>query len=501
MLTLCGVLLPPLFASCLTVLVRPYRRVVGWISLTCAAVSLAASGRLCVEAVSGGLAADPRWTTSLWRIDSLSALLALCISFVALLASALAPGLYIVTPAGASETPGLRQRDHDDLSETRRLRIYMSAFAFTMLMAVTVQNVALMWVAIEATTIASALAIPLNRTKASVEASWKYLLVCSVGIALAFTGTILAYFDFLATAGEVPGALNWTVLRGAAPSLHPELLQLAFAFILVGYGTKAGLAPMHTWLPDAHSEAPSPLSAMMSGVLLAVAMYAIARWKAVIDASVDAAFTNALLVGFGLLSVAIGTFSLVIQHHYKRMLAYSSVEHMGLVTIGLALGPLGAFAAWLHVMNHAVAKSASFLLAGRILQRYGTTEIGGVTGLLQVMPWTGTLFASGILALVGLPPFGLFVSEFLLIQAAIADHKLWLAAIILFLLLTAFISLLSHLNRMLYGSAPEGVRTGEERSWPIAALTVSAVVLVVLGVTLPTPISTLIHESVGSLVP
>jgi hydrogenase-4 component F len=295
--------------------------------------------------------------------------------------------------------------------------------------------------------------------------------------------------------------LNWTVLRSAAPALHPELLQLAFAFILVGYGTKAGLAPMHTWLPDAHSEAPSPISAMMSGVLLAVAMYAIARWKAVIDASVNPAFTNGLLIGFGLLSVAIGTFSLVIQRHYKRMLAYSSVEHMGLVTIGLALGPLGAFAAWLHVINHAVAKSASFLLAGRILHRYKTTEIGGVSGLLRVMPWTGPLFLMGILALVGLPPFGLFLSEFLLVQAAVVNGKTWLAAVVLLLLLTAFTSLMSHLNRMLYGDVPEGVRVGERRGWPIMILAVPAVVLVILGVALPARIATLIHQSVSNLIP
>ena len=487
MVTLAGVLLPALLASCLAMLVRPYRRFVGWISLACAGVSFAAAGALCAEVASTGLVGNGRWNTGIWRVDALSALLALCIAFVALLASALAPGL--------------RRQDHDDASQTRRLRIYMNAFAFAMLMAVTLQNVALMWVAIEATTIASALAIPLHRTKASVEASWKYLLVCSVGIALAFTGTILAYFDFVATAGEVSGSLNWTVLRSAAPSLHPELLQLAFAFILVGYGTKAGLAPMHTWLPDAHSEAPSPISAMMSGVLLAVATYAIARWKAVIDAAVDPGFSNALLIGFGLVSVAIGAFSLVIQRHYKRMLAYSSVEHMGLVTIGLALGPLGAFAAWLHVVNHALAKSASFLLAGRILHRYETSEIRGVTGLLRVMPWTGALFATGILALMGLPPFGLFVSEFLLVQAAVVNRKLWLAAIVLALLLTAFISLLTHLNRMLYGNALEGVPVGEHRSWPVVALLVPVVLLVVLGVTLPTALSALIHQSVANLVP
>src|SRR5439155_1509286 len=174
-------------------------------------------------------------------------------------------------------------------------------------------------------------------------------LAVSLAAALAIAGTVFAYFDFVATAGQVPDSLNWNVLRAAAPSLHPEPLQLAFAFILVGYGTKAGIAPMHTWLPDAHSEAPSPISAMMSGVLLAVALYAIARWKVVIDGAVDPRFTTGLLLGFGVVSMIIGTFSLVIQRHYKRMLAYSSIEHMGLVSIGLALGPAGVFAAWLHV--------------------------------------------------------------------------------------------------------------------------------------------------------
>jgi hydrogenase-4 component F len=487
MLTLAGVLLPPLLASCVAVIVRPYRRFVGWVGLACAALSFVAASALCVQTVSGRLAGAPRAMSDLWQIDSLSAMFALCVAFVALLASALAPGL--------------RKDEQDDERHTRHLRIYMSAFAGTMLVAVTVQNVALMWVAIEATTITSALAIPLHRTKASVEASWKYLLVCSVGIALAFTGTILAYFDFVATAGQVPGSLNWTALRSAAPARHAELLELAFAFILVGYGTKAGLAPMHTWLPDAHSEAPSSISAMMSGVLLAVAMYAIARWKSVVDATADPAFTNALLIGFGIVSIAIGTFSLVIQRHYKRMLAYSSVEHMGLVTVGLALGPLGMFAAWLHVINHAVAKSASFLLAGRILQRYKTTEIAGVTGLAYIMPWTGSLFAIGILALVGLPPFGLFVSEFLLVQAAIRQDKTWVAIVVLVLLLTAFVSLLSHLNRMLYGVSPEGVEVGERSGWTTVALLVPVAILVVLGVTLPTPLSTLIRHSVASLIP
>jgi hydrogenase-4 component F len=431
-------------------------------------------------------ASDSQSVAGLWRIDALSALLAACVAFVALLAATLGPGL--------------SRTDVEDASQTRRFHIFTNAFAFTMLAAVTMQNVALMWVAIEATTITSAMVIPLHRTKASVEASWKYLLICSVGIALAFAGTVLAYFDFVSTAGDVPGALNWPVLQSAAPSLHPELLRLAFAFIVIGYGTKAGLAPMHTWLPDAHSEAPSPISAMMSGVLLAVAMYAIVRWKAVVDAAVNPWFTNSLLMGLGLVSVLIGTFSLVIQRHYKRMLAYSTVEHMGLISVGLALGPLGTFAALLHTVNHAVAKSMSFLLAGRILHRFETSEIRHVTGLLRVMPWTGSLFAIGILALVGLPPFGLFVSEFLLVRAAVVTGRVWVAGAVLGLLLIAFISLVSHLNRMLYGDVPAGVQVGERQGWSLALLAVSVGVLVVLGVTLPRPLSALITQSIRGVI-
>jgi hydrogenase-4 component F len=474
--------MPPLAATLLSIVVRPYHRVVGWTSVALAALSCAASIWVC-GAVLAGTAATT--ATDVWRADALSAVLALSVTFVSLVASVLGPGL------GAG--------DHGDGSSTRRFRIFQNAFALTMVMAVTANNVALMWVAIEATTIASAIAIPFDRTRASVEASWKYLLICSVGIALAFTGTVLAYSDFVSTAGHLPGALNWRVLHDAAPSLHPELVKLAFAFILVGYGTKAGLAPMHTWMPDAYAEAPPPIAAMMSGVLVAVAMYAIARWKSVVDAAVAPVFTNTLLMAVGLLSVAIGAFSMVIQRHYKRMLAYSSIEHMGLVSLGFALGPLGMFAGLLHLMNHAVAKSMTFLLAGRILRRYETTELARVSGLLTAMPWTGPLFATGILTLIGLPPFGLFLSEFLLVRAAVATGHFWIAGIVLTLLLTAFVSLVNHLNQMLYGAVPDGVIVGESRSVALMALGGCAVVLIVLGLMLPSALTTLLNQSVAGL--
>ena len=225
MLTLALLMGPPLFASAVAMLVRPYRRFVGRTSVGCAGVSLAAAAWLAAGVVAGRGGQGPLTAVEPWGVDALSALVATCIAFVALLASALAPG-------GGDD-------DDYDPAQTRRYHIHVNAFVFTMLTAVTIQNIALMWVAIEATTITSAMAIPLNRTKASVEASWKYILVCSVGIALAFAGTVLGYFDFVTTAGHVPNALNWSVLRYAAPSLHPELLRLAFAFILVGYGTKA----------------------------------------------------------------------------------------------------------------------------------------------------------------------------------------------------------------------------------------------------------------------
>jgi hydrogenase-4 component F len=221
----------------------------------------------------------------------------------------------------------------------------------------------------------------------------------------------------------------------------------------------------------------------------------------VVDATVGPSFAGNLLVAAGLLSVVVGTLSLVIQRHYKRMLAYSSVEHIGLVSVGLGLGPLGMFAGFLHLVNHAAAKSMAFLLAGRILRRYETTEIARVTGLLRAMPWTGSLFAVGVLALVGLPPFGLFVSEFLLVRAAILAGRPWVAAALLLLILIAFVSLFSHLNRMLYGAVPEGVAVGEGRGWLVLTLAACAAALVVLGVVLPGPLTALIDRSVSAVMP
>ena len=416
------------------------------------------------------------------RWVAFSALLMVCVAAVAALA------LFF--------SPGLGRESQYDVKQLRRYHVFVNLFIFAMLLAVSANNVGIMWIAVEATTIFSAMVIPLAVTKASVEASWKYILICSVGVTLAFVGTVLAYLDFVALSGRAENALNWPVLLEAAPRLHPEVMRLAFVFLLVGFGTKAGIAPMHTWLPDAHSEAPSPLSAMMSGVLLAVALYAIARWKVVVDAALGPAFSNQMLVLLGLFSLLVAAFSLVIQRNYKRMLAYSSIEHTGLICIGLGLGPLGVFAAFLHLVCHTAAKSMLFLLSGEVLHRYHSAELERVSGLLKVMPWTGALFMGGILAIVGLPPFGLFISEFALIRAGFAAGRPGVMAAVLVLLGVAFVALLRHSNRMLYGAPPEGVAIGEIGRWRIAPLFLSVAVLVALGLTLPAPLEALLNQVV-----
>jgi len=483
--TLLLLLTPPMVSAALAALVRPYRRVVGWANAILALVSVGSALALWREVLVGRVVTSG--PGELLRVDALSALLAFGVSVVGALAAWLGPGL------GGEE-------DYD-AAEIRRFRIFVNLFTFTMLFAVSTNNVGFMWIAIEATTITSAVLIPLHLSKASVEASWKYILLSSVGIALAFAGTVLAYVDFVTIVGRQDEALNWPVLVAAAPLLDPEVMRLAFVFVLVGYGTKAGLAPMHTWLPDAHAEAPAPLSAMMSGVLLAVALYAVIRWEAVANAALGAAFTDRFLLGLGLLSLGMAAFSLVRQHNYKRLLAYSSIEHTGLVCVGLGLGPLGTFAAMLHLLNHTLAKSMLFFLSGRVLQRYRTTQIGKVAGLLQTMPATGGLFAAGLLALAGLPPFGIFISEFALLRAGFAAGRFWTMGLVLVLLTVAFVGVIAHLNRMLYGVPSSEVPRGEPSRWPLVPLTLCLAALVVLGLAIPPPLERLIAEIVESVGP
>jgi hydrogenase-4 component F len=253
---------------------------------------------------------------------------------------------------------------------------------------------------------------------------------------------------------------------------------------------------MYTWLPDAHSEAPAPISAIMSGSLLAVALYAILRWKVVVDARLGATYSNRVLILIGTLSVLVAAVLLIRQASYKRMLAYSSVEHMGMMCLGLGLGPLGTFAALIHLLNHAAAKSMMFLLSGNVLHRYGSTRISAVKGLLRALPWTGSLFLLGGLALLGMPPFGIFISEILLFRAGLASGHPWVVALVALLVVLIFISFLSCLNRMLYGAPPAGETQSPSYGLGLLPMVLNVAALVILGVMLPEPAARLLRQVV-----
>jgi len=419
------------------------------------------------------------------RADALSAVIALIVSGVA----------WISIWFGVEYMNHARSAGHIDDSGIRRYYVLTHLFVFTMLLAVTANNVGVMWVATEATTIATALLIGLQHSKSSLEASWKYILIGSVGIALAFIGTVLGYFNFFEHVGATDFALNWTVLSQVAPKLNGDVLRLCFVFILIGYGTKAGLAPMYTWLPDAHSEAPAPISSMMSGSLLVVALYSILRWKVVVDARLGGAYSSRMMVVIGAFSVAVAALLLIRQASYKRMLAYSSVEHVGLMCLGFGLGAGGAFAALLHMLGHAAAKSLMFLLSGSILAKYRSTRISSVRNLIGIMPWSGCLFFIGGLALLGMPPFSLFLSEFMILLAGFRSRQPWLMGFILMLLLVIFVSVLGYLNRILHGKPPENVAVGDLNRGGLLALSLNVAALVTVGLMYPPPLVQLLRQA------
>jgi hydrogenase-4 component F len=349
-----------------------------------------------------------------------------------------------------------------DLRGVRRYYGLLHLFIFTMLLVTMANNLAIMWIGIEATTIVSALLIGLgfHKRPLAVEAAWKYIILCTVGITFALLGTFITYYASTAVMGT-EGALNWTVLKTVAPRLNPETMKLAFIFVLVGYGTKAGLAPVHNWLPDAHSQAPSPISALLSGILLNTAFYGIMRFVSVVAPSTGEAFTGNLLIIFGLISVGISAIFILVQENYKRLLAYSSIEHMGIISLGVGIGgPVGIYGALLHILNHALSKPLMFFASGKIQSRFGSQNIANVKGVLTSMPLLGSLTLIGALSLSGTPPFNIFVSEFTVLKAGV-DKGMWtVVALFLLFVVIVFYGVLSGFGRMLFGKPDDAVGSG-----------------------------------------
>jgi hydrogenase-4 component F len=358
-----------------------------------------------------------------------------------------------------------------------RLRYYyalLHVFVLTMVLVCVSDNLGIMWIAIEATTLASAFLVSFYNTESSLEATWKYIIVCSVGITLALLGTILAYASSIQQLGEGSGSLDWSSLLAMESELDPTLLRISFILVLVGYGTKVGLAPMHTWLPDAHSQAPTPISALLSGVLLNCAMYAILRFHMLSSASLGPQFSGDLLVLFGVLSLATAAIFVILAHDYKRLLAYSSIEHMGIIALGFGLGgPFGILGGLLQMMNHAFTKSALFFGAGQVY-------LG-----LKTKFMTATLWFAAFLAIIGCPPFGIFISETVILFAGIQAGDLLPVALYLILLSIIFAVMLSHAMRMIMGEPLEGAPRREGSAGAAVIVLVLLGAVTVLGLYLP----------------
>jgi len=348
-----------------------------------------------------------------------------------------------------------RERGHVNAA---RLRLYHSMyqlFNFTMLLALLTNNMGILWVALEAATLTTVLLVSLYRTPASLEAAWKYFILCGVGIAQALFGTILLFFAAEKLLGAGGGALLWTELDAVKGQLEPTVLSLAFVFLLVGYGTKVGLVPLHNWLPDAHAEGPTPVSAVLSGLLLNVALYAVVRCKVLVDGAIPTAFAKNLMMGFGLLSVVVAAFLLSRQKDIKRLFAYSSIEHMGIITFAFGMGgAIANFAGLLHMTVHSLTKSAIFFAVGHATQKSGTQMIDGIRGLITTSPVIGWGLMIGTLAILGMPPFGVFASEFLILTTAMREQP-WATPFLLVALGVAFAAVFSKVQPMAFGEPVE----------------------------------------------
>jgi hydrogenase-4 component F len=386
-------------------------------------------------------------------------------------------------------------------------------------------SLGLVWVGIEATTIVSALLVGFARTPAAIEAAWKYLILGSIGIGFALLGTLLMYASSVGVLGETSDALAWSRLVGIAPDLDPGLARLAFLFALAGYGTKAGLAPFHTWLPDAHSQAPSPISALLSGAALAVALYALARFHLVTAGALGPSFSSTLLVAFGLLSLAVSLPFIVAQGDLKRLLAYSSIEHLGLATLALGFGGhLALLGLSLHLVSHGLAKATAFLAAGRLVAERGSHRIGRLAGSLGRSPIEARALAIAALALAGLPPSGVFVAEIAILLGGVQAGWGLAAGIAAAILALAVAGLLFHVVRLSLGpvarpdrasagdrdglpdAGPDGTAGDERQSWPGRSRIGRRVVLgfpltlvVVAGVWTPAPVAAALDQVVRVL--
>lgn len=477
--------LVPLAAVLLSVLIKETKALHG-ISITCSLVLALIAGLLTKDILqSGTLQYD--FFGGLFYLDALSVIVLDITAVIGLLVSIYSAG-YLNAELSRGEV---------STGRVRLFYILTHSFLFTVFLALTVNNIGILWIAIEGTTLASTFLVGFHNDKYSIEAAWKYVIICSVGIAIALVGIIFLHLSSVEVIDKTQ-SLQWNVLYDHAKELNSPVLRLSFLFVIIGFGTKSGLAPMHTWLPDAHSQAPSPISALLSGVLLNGALYAVIRVLSIVNHNLgDSRFTGNILMGFGLISIATAAVFILTQKDYKRLLAYSSIEHMGIVTLAIGLfTPLSVFAGLLHMINHSFTKVLLFLSAGNILQKYETRNISGIRGLLKVLPVSGLAFLIGLLAISGTPPFSIFASEVNVFLSFFADGRPVAGALFILLLALVFVGIAVTLFRTFYGDeAAEKKSPGETNHAGAAVLVLLLMIISVTGLFLPEALYDLITSA------
>jgi hydrogenase-4 component F len=416
---------------------------------------------------------------ALWYADGLSAYMVLVVC-----GSALVVALYSIGY--------LRRQVLSKKVDGRQLWLYyllLNVFLFTMMLVLLSNNLGFLWIGSEATTLATALLVAFYERESSIEAAWKYVIICSVGIALALFGIILTYFSALHVVPAISSPLNWSSLMQVARELDPSVLKLAFIFVLVGFGTKAGLAPMHTWKPDAYSEAPAPISALMAAGLVNVALYSLMRFYILVNTALGTEFASTLFMIFGLLSMAMAVPFMLMQRSFKRLLAYSSVEHAGIIIFALGIGtPLAYFGAMLHVLNNAIAKVLLFLAASNFRLAYSSKIMRKITGAIKVIPVSATFLIVGVFAITGWPPFGVFVSEFTIVSAGFAGGRVVPSVLFIGFIATIFVGFMYYTSRMVLGEPQTPVKGGDADTFSLVLLGLLLAALLMLGVFIPRPL-------------
>lgn len=440
--------------------------ITGWRRTTATLTALSATTVLaCAVAMGFWMGSGAQFGLGgLLRADALTVVMLVVIGIVGTLATAASIG-YIDTELA---------HGHIDGRSARLYGVLTPAFLCAMVLAVCANNIGVIWIAIEATTVITAFLVGHRRTRTALEATWKYVVICSVGIAVAFLGTVLLYFAARDSGAAAAGALNLDILAEHAAGLDPGVARLAGGLLLIGYGAKAGLFPFHTWLADAHSQAPAPVSALMSGVLLAVAFSVLIRLRPILDAVSGPAYLRNGLLVVGLATLLVAVLMLTVTGDVKRMLAYSSMEHMGLIAIAALL---------LHVLAHGIGKTVLFLAGGQLQAAHDSTAIADITGVMRRSRLIGVSFAVGLIVLLGLPPFAMFASELAIARSLANERLAWVLGAALLLIAIGFTALARNSGRMLLGTPAAGAPAITVPATAAAALMVGIVVSAALGIT------------------